>query len=467
MLDPRFRPHNTHLDGGSVFRKRDPQLRLLAQQPLVHRYGLLDALPKSTPGVYSITGGRQVGKTTVLKQWMAELLDAGTPVGCLTYLTGELIDDHHVLVRLIEEALSNTEVGLRYLLLDEVTYIKEWDKGIKYLADTGLLQDVVLVVTGSDSLVVRESRMRFPGRRGRSAQVDFHLYPLSFSDTLRLRKVLSASKLDAIAKPDARVRPDTVVELLEAFDSYLLHGGYLTAINDIAREGRIVRSTLATYSDWIRGDVLKRGKRELFLREVLGAVVRRQGSQVTWNALAKDLSIDHPATVADYVDILTRMDILNLQAALREDTLTRAPKKARKASFTDPFIHHAVRAWLEPQEDPFDGQIRPALADPTSAAQLAEACLVSHLARLYPTHYIKAAGEVDVAYVRGRRFWPVEVKWTRQLRPGDLKQIAKYENGVICTRRDATGEIAGVPTVPLPVFLLRLGASPVTAPEPA
>ncbi len=96
---------------------------------------------------------------------------------------------------------------------------------------------------------------------------------------------------------------------------------------------------------------------------------------------------------------------------------------------------------------------------------LAEACLASHLARHYPTHYIKASGEVDVAYVDGGRFWPVELKWTRQLRPKDLAQVGKYENGLIVTRLDHPGEIAGVPTLPLPVFLFRLGPSPVTAPD--
>ena len=47
--------------------------------------------------------------------------------------------------------------------MDEVTYIWDWDRGVKYLADAGLLDDVVLVLTGSDSVVIREARaMRAP-----------------------------------------------------------------------------------------------------------------------------------------------------------------------------------------------------------------------------------------------------------------------------------------------------------------
>ena len=73
-----------------------------------------------------------------------------------------------------------------------------------------------------------------------------------------------------------------------------------------------------------------------YLREVLTAIGARLGSQVSWNALARDLSIDHPATVADYVDLLERMDAVLVQKALREDRLTGAPKKAKKLGFTGP-----------------------------------------------------------------------------------------------------------------------------------
>jgi uncharacterized protein len=323
---------------------------------------------------------------------------------------------------------------------------------------------VILVLTGSDSVVIHEARERLPGRRGRGDLVDFHLYPLSFADHVRLVRALPASRVDDLvgAATDATARE--VAALHAAFERYLHHGGYLTAINDLARDGRIARSTLATYSDWIRGDVMKRGKSERSLREVLTSAVRRQGSQVTWNALAKELSIDHPATVADYVDLLVRMDVLFVQPALREDVLAGAPKKARKLGFRDPFIEHAVRSWLSPVADPFEQQIRPAVADPETAGRLAEACAVAHAARHHATYYIKAAGEVDLAYVRGRRFWPVEVKWTGQLRPHDLAQVARYRNGLVCTRRTEPGEVSGVQTLPLPLFLLRMGPSPITAP---
>ena len=95
--------------------------------------------------------------------------------------------------------------------------------------------------------------------------------------------------------------------------------------------------------------MVKNGKQEAYLREALSAIVRRYTSQVTWNAWAQELSIDHPRTVADYVALLERMDALCVVAALMEDKLAPAPKKARKVVFSAPFILDAVRAWLDSQ----------------------------------------------------------------------------------------------------------------------
>jgi predicted AAA+ superfamily ATPase len=152
------------------------------------------------------------------------------------------------------------------------------------------------------------------------------------------------------------------------------------------------------------------------------------------------------------------VDAAFVQAALLEDKLTAAPKKARKLMFADPFIFHAVRSWLDPCNDPYSQQVRPLLSDPDWVARLAEACAVTHYRRHFPTYYIKAQGEVDIAYVDKNRFWPVEVKWTRQLRPKDLKQIAKYPNSRILTRSRRAGVVSGIPAEPLPLVLLRLGA---------
>ena len=457
-MDTRFLPHNTHLEKPEIFIKQDPHLKQLNKQALVHRSQLLDQIPRSISGIYTLSGGRQTGKTTLLKQWMAELLESRVPPHSISYMTGELVDDHHSLIRLVTDLLTDMPAkDLKFILLDEVTYIRDWDKGVKYLADAGLLENTVLMITGSDMVIIKEARMRFPGRRGISEKVDFHLYPLCFFEYVKLSNRISHDEIDMLTITHELPRLELLDRLFEEFDRYLFHGGFLTAINDMAMHQRILPATFSTYSDWIRGDVLKRNKQEHYLLEILQAILKRYGSQITWNALAHDLSIDHPKTVSDYVALLESMDATFVQAALMEDKLTASPKKAKKLMFTDPFIFHAVNSWVRPCKDPFNEQLKPTLSNADGSAKLVEACATTHYRRIFPTYYIKSKGEVDIAYVDRNQFWPVEVKWSAQLRPKQLKQITKYSNGLILTKSRQLGEIHGIPTIPLPLALLRMG----------
>jgi predicted AAA+ superfamily ATPase len=401
--------HNRHWTGGlRAFRDNDPHLSRRSGQPLQYVPPLLEQIP-DVAGVYTVAGGRQIGKTTSLKLLMEKWLSEGVSAESIFFLTGELIDDHHVLVREVREFLRQAPLPA-VVIVDEVTYIRDWDKGVKFLADAGLLAKVRFIVTGSDLLLIQEARSRFPGRRGESAAVDFHIRPLTFAEFISLWG-----------------GPPSV----ELFEQYLVHGGFITAINDFRKNGRIGAATLRTYSDWIRGDVLKKGRSEAHLRSVLESLILRQGTQVSWNSLARDLTIDHPKTVSEYVELLERLDVVNIVSALDEETLHGAPKKAKKIYFADPFIGHALKSWLS------DITELPALS-PEEKGIWAEAITHQHLRRTGPSYYIKSEGEVDaVRFLRpakGPRFQPIEVKWTTQIRTKDLKQIRKYPNGVIWGR---------------------------------
>ena len=457
-MDPRFLPHNSHLDNPAGFAEHDPQLRRLSRRAYQYRSGLLDELAVAAPGIYTLGGGRQIGKSTLLKQWMDELLTQDVAPEMIAFFSGELIDDHHSLLGLIQTHLGDTHTSsVNYLIIDEVTYIQQWDKAVKYAADAGMLEHTVLMLTGSDLGLIRDARMRFPGRRGRAEEVDFHMYPLSFRECLKLKNP-GINADDIVCQPGV-VGADTLDTIYREFDQYLLHGGYLTAINDLAEYGQIDKTTLNTYSDWIRGDVMKRGKQENYLREIMTAIIKRYTSQVTWNALARDLSIDHPKTVSDYIDVLVNMDAVFVQSALLEDKLVAAPKKARKLMFCDPFIFHAMHAWIKPVADPYNAQILPLILDPEWTSRLVEAAVITHHRRFFPTYYIKARGEVDIAYVKNGRCCPVEIKWTNQLRPKDIKQISQYSQGEIWTKNKSWGDINKVKTYPLPLKLLQTGST--------
>jgi predicted AAA+ superfamily ATPase len=233
-MDVRFQPHNTHLEAPGSFPERDPHLRQLRRQKLVHRSDLLDRLPRTEPGIYTLGGGRQVGKTTLLKQWMSELLKARVAPQRIVFLSGELIDDHHSLVRIIGDVRHEIPAdGIAYILLDEVTYIREWDRGIKFMADAGVLENVVLLLTGSDLAFIQEARARFPGRRGKAVQADFHLYPLTFFEAVRLKGGVSGTETSYLKNPKLEPRPALMDRLYRELEAYLVHGGFLTSMNEM------------------------------------------------------------------------------------------------------------------------------------------------------------------------------------------------------------------------------------------
>ena len=115
-----------------------------------------------------------------------------------------------------------------------------------------------------------------------------------------------------------------------------------------------------------------------------------------------------------------------------------------------------MRSWIHPAADSQHALIENAIDDPDLGSLLVEACVATHYNRYFPTYYIKAAGEVDVAYVDRGRFWPIEVKWAGKLRTGDLKQIAKYPGGRIFSKTRETTMLRGIPVEPLPHALFRL-----------
>ena len=439
--------HNLFKDSLDRFLQEDPNLRRARKQPFTYVSPLIHSLNVKQAGIFMLTGGRQVGKTTLLKQWMAALLADGimTP-DRVVFMAGELVRDDEQLRHDIAAELTHRR-GLQIVIVDEVNYVKNWDKAVKFLADSGALDQTILLLSGSDSAILREAMKRFAGRRGQAEQADFVFHPLSFAETAllkepSLRPVVEACRQSGpLADTPEYSRNQARLEAL--FEDYLHHGGYLTAISDWLRNGRIEPATYRTYADWLRGDMLKHNKQEKYLFEILRGILRTYASPVSWVSLSKDLSIEHHKTISDYCAILEDMHAVRIVEALSEHKLGAAPKKAKKLYFQDPFIYHTAEHML--------GTCR---RDAQPA--LAETAAVMHYARLHdPSFYIKGdKGEVDIAYVRNRRIFPVEVKWTRNVRPEELKQILSYSNGLVLGRVKETRTLMGIPCVPLVRHLL-------------
>lgn len=452
-----FQTHNLFKYSLAEFKARDPQLQRIAKLPF-HYLSPLALEPNfKKPGIYLLTGGRQVGKTTFLKQYILQRLEKDRfDPNHMLFLASELISSYHVLIRLLE-AFSKQNT-LQYVFIDEVNYIPDWDKGIKYLADAGFLENTIVILTGSDSLILRTAMQRFAGRRGNADQVDYIFYPLSFKEFALLKKPSLNTLCDSIeattlSTPNSQYN-NSHSELMSLLQHYLIHGGYLPAIANYWQEKTILAGTLRTYIEWMIGDMLKFKKTEKQVVEILKGILTTYSTQISWHSLLKHLSIEHHQTVSDYCHLLEDIHVIYILEALNENTLTGAPKKNKKIYFQDPFIYHAASAFI--YQNRSLQFIEKTVQDPKHSAALIEGIVISLCKRYYPTFYIKGnLGEVDVALIKNNAFHPIEIKWTSQLRAQDLKQIQQYQNGIILWNQPEERLFNETAIIPLPKFLLK------------
>ena len=449
--------HNQFRESLDRFKIFDPHLKKLTSLKFVYRSNLLHEKSLLLPGIFVITGGRQIGKTTFLKQLIVKWLEEGLfSSDNIFFITGELIDTHHTLRRIIN---SFHKTGNKQaLFIDEVNYIPDWDKTIKYIADAGLTENMSIILTGSDNQIIKTSMKRFAGRRGMADSVDYEYFPLSFLETAELLHPDSREALKTISESsltESNLLYQEYHEVLHTlFSHYLIHGGFLPAINAFYSSSEIPRAIFTIYTHWIVGDFLKYNKSENYLNEVLQGIKKTYGSRVSWTTLAKHLSIEHHKTVSDYCHILQDMNVLHIQEAVLEDKLTGAPKKNKKLHFRDPFISHAASVYLYNADFK---TISAKLASPEYVSLLVESVCIDHCKRRFPTYYIAGRkGEVDLAVISNGNLLPIEVKWTAQLRPEELKQIALYKNGLILTKGKEIQVLGNNKTVPLLQFLLQV-----------
>lgn len=414
------------------FLEQDVHLAALKQLPYVYHSPLLASLPFNDPGIYVLTGGNLVGKTTLLKQWVVELLKKNIAADSICYLSGNEIKEAQVLIDAIQAQLKK-ETPIQYLILDDVSHVSHWESLIQFLHEQA---HCICMLSMADKKLLEKIQKKTGVKKS------FHLSPLSFHEFILLKY------------PHSNIED---IDLINEFSHfYLLHGGYLIAINDFYQNHEISDQVLKNFSTRLIGEIILHNKQEIFLREIAEAILQHYNKPITWNLLSNELSIQHPKTIGDYIGLLESLDILYVQTALIEEKLSAGPKMARKLVFLDPFIYFAIKAWLGPERKFFQTQVKLISKDMAFSSVMAKVCAITHFQRKYPTYYIKSAGSIDLAYVADGRFWPILINWANQLRPQDLKQILKYPNGKILTDVSRSGIIEHIRTEPLVNLLWKL-----------
>jgi predicted AAA+ superfamily ATPase len=427
----KYAVHNQFRTNLDLFSEQDPHLNALSKLKYQHSPKWWLDLSMDEAGIYILTGGRQVGKSTSCKLLMQHSLEEKKiqPENTF-YLPCDEIFEAQQLSQTLRYFINQT-TGFFLLVIDEVTFVKQWDRVIKSLADEGRFTQGICLLTGSDTLILKEAAMSFPGRRGNANTTDFHIYPLTFSDYVDL--VDPGYEKEAIPK---------------LYDNYLQHGGYLRAINDYYGAGNVSEASFQTYEQWIRGDFLKQGKSEEYLLQVLRALFVTGVSQVSYSGLTQKIGLISKETCIDYCRLLQRMDILIELQAFDQNKKSGFPRKARKLHFFDPFIQRTIYQWLTREGIVGEKELE---------SELVEASVASHCHRFAKTYYFKGQGEVDVIFLSEGKVNAVEVKWSEKIRPADLKMLKQFETSWVVSKVLEPGHIDGVNSQHVGGFLLGLG----------
>jgi len=379
--------------------------------------------------LHFLFGPRQVGKTTAIKLLVKKLLDSGVKEESIFYFRCDEISDFRELGEVVRSYLDmRKRLGIwsSYILLDEVTFPREWYRSIKSMVDAGELKNDVVVLTGSASLLARREVETFPGRRGGGK--DFTMLPLSFRDFIKVADAELHARLPSLENlEEGEIKGKTAAclpfldELNDLLEKYMSCGGFPLGVEFFLTSGRVGQGVYDAYLAWLKNDVTKIGRSVEIAREIVKVLLTKMPSPVSWESISKEIEIKSPKTASAYVHLLNSLFVT---LTLYHIDLSRGSinfGKNKKIHFIDPLFYPMFSRWCLVE-----------LKDPEP--KIAEAIAASHLARFSSqgelganVFYWRDGEEVDVV-VRSNGLKGFEVKWAeraegRRRMVGRMKQL--------------------------------------------
>ena len=441
--------------------------------------------------VYSLRGPRQVGKTTLLKLKIKDLLNSGTDAKAILYLTCDMIKNNEALVVAINQYLDyakRLDPGVRkYLFIDEITSVKDWPKAIKYLKDIGRLSNSAIILTGSHSLDLKYQTERLPGRRGEGeGAINKILMPMKFAEYVgtvapELNKEMGLPFVDKIRQEmffklcNGEIHP-IISETLRLYqkdlkailDNYLLTGGTIKAVESFFSRDSIDETIYELYIRALIGDLGKWRYGEAIAKQVLRSVIQKMCSRVSLNSIASENEIGSHNTVSSYLHAMDESFVLNNTYQVDLNSKEPVYIKERKIYFTDPFIYHAVRGWITGRPDYHDLS-KEVLLNSELKGNMMEMIISDHLIRLAysldpsdvfcPHEHVMffrkkdSDREIDFILKHRKSLYPFEVKYRNKIGRKELENLFLLRKGVLVTK-DILNTHNQYSLIPVELFLL-------------
>ncbi|MCK9303830.1 MAG: ATP-binding protein [Bacteroidales bacterium] len=253
-----------------------------------------------------ITGARQVGKTTLLKQFSEKFDIPVQTLNCDEPEVREFLTDTNTI------KLSSLIGNYKIVMIDEAQRVKNIGLTLKLIVDN--FKDVQLIVTGSSSLELgNEINEPLTGRK-----FEYTLYPVSSKELINNQGLLSEKK---------------------SFESRLIYGSYPDILNNPqdAKELLINIKESYLYKDLLSLEEIRRPD---LLDKLLIALALQLSNEVSYNELSQIVNSDSK-TVEKYIDLLEKCFVVFRLNAFNRN-LRNELKKGKKIYFYDNGIRNAI-----------------------------------------------------------------------------------------------------------------------------
>lgn len=436
-----------------------------------------------------------MGKTTFLMREVQSLLRAAPPKN-IFYYSFEVEDSPIDVVNVVREYLarSRDSPGRRFILLDEISNVRDWQKAIKKLWDMEQLVGCTILVTGSNSTDVRGPVETMPGRRGVPGPddpLDKVLAPASFGEYVELvdPKVKGALDNLSLSAPSEKARValglcsgdvDERLHRLLAYwtdleshlRDYLVSGGIPHVANELLATRTIKPATYAHCIATIKADLSLAGQNAGRIFKILPNIVNSIGTPVSWSSLRRETGVRSHYMVEDSIMALNDSFITFLHYRYNPKTGFPMYNSPKKIYFFDPYFLHALRAG---HPDDLFSMSRLWAESPKHLSALVEQAVAGHATRLAFSlsknkHMFdhaesafywqgRSGREVDVVFPVGDGLAAIDVKYQSQIRADDLRGLFDLRKetgskGGIVVTCDTLGTKSGAALVPASLLLL-------------
>lgn len=315
----------------------EPKLKALTELKFQFIHPFINEFPQDQDVVFTLRGPRRIGKTTLLKQLVKKLILADHVRRNIFYFPCDRVSDFNELYHLLQQFIfeKRAEGNDRiFLFIDEISFVKEWQRTIKALVDEGSLVNVTAILTGSNALDLIKSSERLPGRTGHWFKSDKLFLPLTFKDFFKLVN----------PEWDGKIPFALIPKIQKQFKDYLLCGGFPHVINEFYAKKNISSETYETFVKWIEGDIDHEDKSLSHAYAIFRELHIKLGSRLSFTEIAKNAGLASQATVQEYLEIFEKLFVVFKCDYFSLNEKKTDVKKNKKFYFTDPFIHNALIA---------------------------------------------------------------------------------------------------------------------------